>query len=104
MLLNEKNSIPLTIRIHPVDHRPGYFAAMYKTDFTQATYIVCFRDDITGAIAFKAFTEMLERYYNKTVVIDLKQDNPISFKSRAILDFITSRKQNNKGEQNGLHT
>jgi hypothetical protein len=100
MLLNGSANKPLNIRIYQVEHRPGFYAAMHKAELFQATFLVCFPDDISGAVSLKIFAEMLERQYNTTVKIHLRTDKPIAFKSSPIMDFITTKQAKYKKKEN----
>jgi hypothetical protein len=63
MLLNGSANKPLNIRIYPVEHRPGFYAAMHKAELFQATFLVCFPDDISGAVSLKIFSEIIVPIY-----------------------------------------
>ena len=61
--MKERGNIQIIIR--PVEHREGEYIAYYETEFLQATFSVLLKDNIFGALALQAFSEMVRKAFAK---------------------------------------
>jgi len=77
-----------TIRIQPIDKRPGRFIASFNAEFLNATYALTFSESVTGALALHRFAQMIENQYGKQVNIQLP-DELLPFRSEAVQDILT---------------
>ena len=48
-----------TIRIQPIDEKPGRFIASFSAEFLDATYALVFGESVTGALALHRFANMI---------------------------------------------
>ncbi len=61
--MKERGNIQIIIR--PVEGRAGEYIAYYETEFLQATFSVHLKDNIFGALALQAFSEMVRKAFAK---------------------------------------
>ena len=58
-----KSMKDIQISIKRIAGRKGEYVAYYRSEFLDATFSVCFKDNILGAVALQSFSEMIKLKY-----------------------------------------
>ena len=90
-----KSMKDIQITIKGIAGRKGEYVAYYRSEFLDATFSVCFKDNIMGAIALQNFSEMIKLKYEKEKVEFEVSEEEVRFKSRNLLEVMSggSRRQ-----------
>ena len=90
-----KQRANIKIRIRPVEGRAGENIAYYEAEFLQATFSVHLKDNIFGALALQAFSEMVRKAFAKnyrTGEIDfVLSSEPMTLENKMLLDVLACR-------------
>jgi len=78
-----------TITIQAIEHKKNDYIAYFKSDFLQATFSVCFKDNIVGAVALNNFADMIKKKFSGDDIDFYILDEKLSFRSKALLDTLT---------------
>ena len=79
----------LPVVINPVQHRRGSYVAHFTSEYLHATFSVCFKDTITGALALHRFAGMLRKEYESEVEFILSERR-VAFTNEALVDLLKS--------------
>ena len=92
MSFNKKENSKINVTIHPVKNRKGNYIAFFKSEFSDSTYSLFFKDTMTGAITLHNFSKMIRSNY-EVEEIDFKlSDIFVPFNNEAIIDVLKSGK------------
>ncbi len=73
----------------PTAGRKGEYVACYRYEFLDATFSVCFKDNILGAVALQSFSEMIKfKYERERVDFELTGERG-EFKSGDLFEVMT---------------
>ena len=65
-----------------------------KSDFLKATYCICFKDTVFGAVALHNFSEMIKYKYNDDSIKLVIADDEMKIKNPALLEQLMSQEDN----------
>ena len=75
------------IIIKKIGSRNNNFVAYYKSPILEATYSVCFKDNICGAVALTNFYKMIQYKYEGEEVNLRLSNEMIKFKNQVLLQI-----------------
>ncbi len=91
--MKEQSKIRIIIR--PLEGRGGEHIAYFENEFLQAAFSVQLKDNIFGALALQAFSEMIRKAFAKNYrsgEIDfVLSSESMSLESKALLDVLDGR-------------
>jgi hypothetical protein len=76
------------IIIKKIENKDNDFIAFFKSDFLKATFCICFKDTIFGAVALNDFFQMIKHKYNSDKLNLVISEDKIKIKNSALLDQI----------------
>ena len=76
------------IVIKPVEGREGEYLACCRSDFLGATFSCLFKDNLMGALALHAFSEMIRKRYEEDGIRIVVSGEVTNFRSKALLDLM----------------
>jgi hypothetical protein len=79
------------IIIKKIENKKNDFIAFFKADFLKATYCICFKDTIFGAVALNNFFEMIKHKYTDDRIKLVISDEELKIKNPALLKQITQQ-------------
>ena len=91
--MKERRNINIIIR--PVEHREGEYIAYYEAEFLQATFSVLLKDNIFGALALQAFSEMVRKAfaknYRSSEIDFMLSSESMTLENKLLLDVLACR-------------
>ena len=85
----QRNNAP-RIRIAPVDGSEDRYIAACRSEAFNATFSVVFQENVSGAVALRAFAEMIRSHYNVTAELTVVDSLPSNM---AVSDVLQSIEQ-----------
>ena len=84
--VSTSSTLPVTVQ--SVAGRPGEYLASFRSEPLDATFSVYFRDNLAGALALHAFSNMIRHQYEVNEIRLELTDQAVVFKSQAVLDVL----------------
>ena len=76
------------ITIKQIEKKDKEFIAYFKSEFLKATFSVCFKDNIVGAVALNNFYEMIRHKFGGDKLELVISNESLRFESKAMLDTL----------------
>ena len=84
----KRSDSSLAVTVQSVAGRPGEYLASFRSEPLDATFSVYFRDNLAGALALHAFSNMIRHQYEVNEIRLELTDQAVVFKSQAVLDVL----------------
>ena len=84
----KRTDTSLAVTVQSVAGRPGEYLASFRSEPLDATFSVYFRDNLAGALALHAFSDMIRHQYEVNEIRLELTDQAVVFKSQAVLDVL----------------